>query len=149
MYKSQIIKENKLYFNKNIFYNEDRLFVLEYILKCSENIYYNNSKMYHLTLREDSATGKKTYSKKMDTEFTAFDIMENILKNTQYDKVNELIDYNRYLGYCDKYIRLNERKFKKNINFWNFIRILNYKELTVKEKYAVVKRYIRKLLKWI
>ena len=46
IFKTRIIKENKLYFNKNIFLMEDFLFVLAY-LKYTQNIYCIKDALYH------------------------------------------------------------------------------------------------------
>ncbi len=52
IFKTRIIKENKLYFNKDVFIMEDFLFVLEY-LRYTENILFVKDALYHYHQPED------------------------------------------------------------------------------------------------
>ncbi|MBR4287634.1 MAG: glycosyltransferase family 2 protein [Clostridia bacterium] len=52
VFKARIIKENKLYFNKNVFLMEDFLFVLEY-LRHTEQIHLIADALYHYRQPED------------------------------------------------------------------------------------------------
>ncbi len=52
IFKARVIKENKLYFNKDVFIMEDFLFVLEY-LRYTENILFVKDALYHYRQPDD------------------------------------------------------------------------------------------------
>ena len=86
LFKKSIIDEYNIRFNNNISYNEDRLFVVSYLLNC-RNLCIINSSTYYYYLNSDCATEK---SKNIDisqfdkyySEIKAFDLM---LKMLRYD----------------------------------------------------------------
>lgn len=95
VYKSSIIKENNLRFNKDFKYSEDTLFNLEYILHCKnfsveENCYY--IRYYNV--------GSAIYKKHKNFYFENINVIkyfENILKDDKKlykNVINEL--YNHY-----------------------------------------------------
>jgi len=74
IFNADIIKNNNLYFDEALFYNEDRLFVFKYLLYCKKILFYNKSDYYYY-INDDSAMNKTHYNKKMLTEFMAYDKM--------------------------------------------------------------------------
>ncbi len=52
IFKTEIIKENKIHFNKDVFLMEDFLFVLDY-LKYTQNIYFLKEAIYHYHQPDD------------------------------------------------------------------------------------------------
>lgn len=95
LYKKEIIDRDKLRFNEQIYYNEDRLFIFQYLRLC-QSITYTCSSFYHYIIRNSSVMGtfQKTYNKKMCTFMDAFDIM-TVLSETypDYVKRNLSMDY--------------------------------------------------------
>ena len=74
-----------LRFDEKIYYNEDRLFVLEYLLKC-KNISYNNYPLYFYLSNDEGAMGinKKGFSLKTMTEYRSYEKMIKLLKKNHY-----------------------------------------------------------------
>ena len=74
-----------LRFDEKIYYNEDRLFVLEYLLKCKE-ISYNNYPLYFYLSNDEGAMGlnKSGFSFKALTEYHSYEKMINLLKKRHY-----------------------------------------------------------------
>ncbi len=74
IYSTKIIRENKIRFNEEISYNEDRLFVFEYTLNCS-HVYYVNKNLYCYVQTAGSAMHSvkhKIYNHKQITELKSF-----------------------------------------------------------------------------
>lgn len=86
LYDSKIIQRNNLRFNEKIYYNEDRLFLLQYVLNCKK-IFFEDKILYNYFMRDDSAMGKKknSFSEKMITELIAYDAMLNLLSKYNYN----------------------------------------------------------------
>lgn len=89
-----IIKENNITFDTDIYYNEDRLFLLKYFLATAENmiVRYFPKAYYHYIHHENSAMGKINQQpvSKVITEVMAFEKMEELIKkNGKYESVLE------------------------------------------------------------
>ena len=80
LYDVSIIKEQNIRFDEAIFYNEDRLFVLQYVLNCTKVI-FNDGIAYNYNQRNDSAMGivRNSYNPRMITELKAFEKMLDFL----------------------------------------------------------------------
>ncbi|MBO4654863.1 MAG: glycosyltransferase family 2 protein [Bacteroidales bacterium] len=80
LYDASIIKEKNIRFDEAISYNEDRLFVLQYVLNC-KNVIFSNGIAYNYNQRNDSAMGivRNSYNPRMITELIAFEKMLEIL----------------------------------------------------------------------
>lgn len=79
LYNKDIIERNRLRFNEQIYYNEDRLFIFQYLNFCYSATYITIP-YYHYIMRSSSAMNsyQKTYNKNMCTFMDAFDIMTSI-----------------------------------------------------------------------
>jgi len=76
-----IIIDNNLTFDEDLYYNEDRLFLLKYIVN-TKIIYSFKTDVYLIRMRDDSAMAKYSrvlFDKKMETELTAYERMEEFL----------------------------------------------------------------------
>ena len=87
--KCSIIKENGLRFNENIYFNEDRLFLFEYLLKTKGSVFYNTQPVYKYFLRNGSAmfrldNGK--YDPKFRTDMKAMSIIMQKAKEHSIDR---------------------------------------------------------------
>lgn len=78
LYRRSIIEENHIRFDKDIHYNEDRLFIFEYVKYCSATVFSSFPK-YHYIIRKDSAMNafnhQDTYNDKYKTFILAFEKM--------------------------------------------------------------------------
>ena len=83
LFKYSIIQKNKLLFSENIYYNEDRLFCVKYILSLNQKIYYSSEPIYMYMQHADSAifSLSKSFSYKIISEFDAYIAMYKILRN--------------------------------------------------------------------
>ena len=102
LYRTSIIKDCDLKFNEAISFNEDRLFVVNFICHTKKNIAYTTKSVYKYLLREGSAMGSlaKGYNKKFATDFDAFVQMYQLIKSCTVD--NQLLQYVKE-GMCWSY----------------------------------------------
>ncbi len=80
-FKACIIKDNGLTFNEDIEYNEDRLFILQYLRHCKDAVLICN-KIYNYVHHSASKMGRissTAFDPSMLTELDAFDIMKRQL----------------------------------------------------------------------
>lgn len=83
IFRMDIIKRNNLKFDESLFYNVDRLFVLQYLVYC-HTIHYSNTIVYQYRKNLNGAMAKMNkiddvLFDKVRTEFDAFEKMEKIL----------------------------------------------------------------------
>lgn len=83
MFRLHSIREHGLFFAEGIAYNEDRLFVMQYVLAC-KTIFVSNHVVYHYREHENGAMGNLSeieddQIEKIMTEFAAFHMMQDIL----------------------------------------------------------------------
>lgn len=92
LFRNSIIRKNSHKFNSKIFYNEDRLFIFEYICLSKKDVCYSDTPVYNYYIREDSAMGKLkiNYDKRFITDFYAFYQMKKCLLESPYAN-NKLI----------------------------------------------------------
>lgn len=84
MFRKKIIMDNKIKFKNGVAYNEDCLFMLEYLLRCNY-IKLIDAKLYFYRENKNSAMGSLNYItdkdyEKVMTEFEAFRCMQKLLK---------------------------------------------------------------------
>ena len=97
MFSTSIIRTHNLRFNESIFYNEDRLFVYEYVLKCEKVIFVPEC-IYCYVQNNNSAMAsvrKNIYNSKQITELHAFLMM--LEKNTSLN-IKNAIRFACYMG---------------------------------------------------
>ncbi len=79
IFKRKLILEYDLGFSEDIRYNEDRLFIFNYLLMNKGRVAYTNDIGYHYQLRSDSVMGavreQSVVTDAMTTEFLAFEMM--------------------------------------------------------------------------
>ena len=82
LFKRNIITENHISFDENISFNEDRLFIIEYLSKVKSDVFYTTSPVYKYVERSSSAMGSlnKGYNRKFASDFDAFYIIYQCLK---------------------------------------------------------------------
>lgn len=130
VFKSTIIKENDLYFEKNIAYCEDLLFVYNY-LKCCNSFKYINKSLYNYRLRKSSVSSN-FFNKKNSSILTVY---KYIIKDNYYTNI---IDYLKY-SYLRSYYQL-QGYVEKDDDF--------VKEILNDEKDVVSKQNFKEILKY-
>lgn len=93
LFKKTIIEEHSLKFNEAIYFNEDRLFIVEYLCRCNNPIAYTKFPVYSYVNRSTGAMGalRKNYNPRFVTDFEAYFIMYEIIRSYTSDK--KLLSY--------------------------------------------------------
>lgn len=88
LYRASVIKTNDITFNQTIKFNEDRLFVVDFICHSKSCVAYTTKAVYTYLLREESAMGSlaKGYNRNFATDFDAFMLMCDIVNASTHDK---------------------------------------------------------------
>lgn len=88
LFKRSIIEDNNIRFNESIYFNEDRLFIVEYLSKCNNYIAYTTEPVYGYVNRTTGAMSslKKKYNPKFVTDFDAYLMMYNVIRTYTNDK---------------------------------------------------------------
>lgn len=91
-----IIKDNEITFNEDIYYNEDRLFMTRYFLgtDAASKVFYIPKAYYHYIHHKESAMGKIKVQpvNKVITEIKAFNEIKKLLSETGYNKAIEKLN---------------------------------------------------------
>jgi len=154
LYKSKIIKQHNIRFKEEIKYNEDRLFVYEYINKCDKGVFISNYIGYNYYQRDNSAMMQKEYKKEMYTEFIAFDKMSEIACQNKEFKTNDCIRTEYVLRALDMYIKYcncaspEMMKYKQNAQFYTKDVLLST-NIVLKAKLKIIKRYLKIMYKTV
>ncbi len=88
LYRTSIIKDNALSFNENIKFNEDRLFVVNFICRSKRQMAYTTKVVYAYFLRKGGMMSSlsKGYNQDFATDFDAFLLMCDIVQASTKDK---------------------------------------------------------------
>lgn len=147
LYNKSIIERQQLKFNEKIYYNEDRLFIFQYLNEC-QSMAYTTSPYYHYIMRPTSAMNRvrNTYQEKSSTFMDAFDIM-TVTATTYPTNIRQIlsIDYTKsFLSFFEKYSRYISLSllFKKT----KFILHYNYKYLPLPQKIKYTIYYIKVMI---
>lgn len=160
LFKTEIIKKNNIRFDEDIYYNEDRLFIIRYLLCCS-SVVIKPIVSYLYRIRNISAMGalmelKKNYNAKMLTEITAFERIIDILgKDRQYDNraYCRKIMLDISMGWIRKIYNINKEDTNKMIKTVNKQLVLYvgdlFKVTSVKHKCIIIKGIAKSLVCYI
>lgn len=151
LFKTNIIKENKLKFREDIHNGEDAIFFMNYINNC-KSVVYTPAAYYHYTITNTGLTGTGLSMDKLwDSKLKFIDelkIKENIWKLTKYNYVDKKIIY--IVMSCiirlykkDKNTDSNyKRNFLKNmiqdVNLLNILSFVEYKKLNFTENRIII-----------
>lgn len=119
VFRSRIVKESNLRFDTDVYYNEDRLFCVQYICRMTGNACFTSLPVYRYFKRQSGAMGcaSHTYNPKLMTEYESsvkilrllesgsfpdavvklgydrlidsYDILRHTMRNTQYEHAQE------------------------------------------------------------
>lgn len=94
LFNKEIVTNNQIKFDEEISFNEDRLFVIDYLTHIKDNVFYSTTPVYKYIEWSSSAMGSlsKGYNKKFASDFDAFYKIYQCLKK---DK-----DLHKYLKYA-------------------------------------------------
>lgn len=135
-----IIRENHLRFWEEVSYNEDRLFVTEYMM-YAENVHWISARKYHYQVRDDSAmsASREYYATESErTEIKAFDRIIHILE--PLPEAQKLAKRNMAIAQIRLFRRILDRKhflrYRKSSlrKYAKHFRELGYEPKTYNEK---------------
>lgn len=96
VFRRSIIEYNQLLFNESIYFGEDRLFILEYLCRIKQNVYFTSTPLYIYRIHAESVQGKAemTFDEKMLTGFKASILMYNEMSNSNLSIANKRMAVN-------------------------------------------------------
>ncbi len=131
LFKSNIIKENKLSFTQGIKYGEDQEFISIYLLYCSQ-ITIIKEKLYFYRITQGSAMGK-------GASIQNFDTFKRIIRYEQYYQLHKCNKNNLYSITINRWINNGFIYIKKYSFFNKDYAILNQQ---FKECYPIIRTII-------
>ncbi len=129
LYIREIIERNRIRFDEDIYFNEDRQFVVNYLLECG-NIISTHEITYKYLQNPDGVTQRKgfkesNYYLKEKTEFEAFDRMMAMLEDSDayyaciYNAYKRAVKF-KYVNYSFDN-RLNKLALEMNRKYGNLM----------------------------
>ena len=103
VFKTSIIKENKLRFDTAIYFNEDRLFCVEYICKMNGNAHFSSLPVYHYYKRQSGAMGSIAlrYNHNLMTDYDSSVTILRLLQTNGFPKSIIRLGYDRLIDSYD------------------------------------------------
>lgn len=97
-----VVKENKIRFSEELFFNEDRLFVTQYICAMENEVFYTTKPVYQYVEHSESAmmSLNNSFNIKFVTDFQAqIRMRESVRTRFKNKELLELADYEVYKSY--------------------------------------------------
>lgn len=145
LYRADVIKKNDIYFDENIAYNEDRLFLVQYLDNCKRSVVYCPEELYIYIQSDNSAMGKlkKSYNSKMISELAAYKKIEMCLKaKNKIAYKGVILDGYFATLVIGKQIPNSEKKVLMDYRKYFFNLIMKNKDISFKKKVKTVLDYI-------
>lgn len=120
LFRSSIIKSNKLRFNEKIYIKEDGLFIVDFICQSKRSVYFTTEPVYIYIQHEESAMNKleHEYSPKYITDLDACILCYKRIKNVSKNPALLYIS-NRYTYRTFKRIKIHYKTHKvKSLKTW-------------------------------
>lgn len=93
LFRKDIVQEAGLTFNERISFNEDRLFITQYLCASSRDVAYTTTPVYNYVVRSTGAMGSLAggYNPKYATDFDAYVMMKDaVFAHTKNKKLRQL-----------------------------------------------------------
>ncbi|MBR4269481.1 MAG: glycosyltransferase family 2 protein [Prevotella sp.] len=108
--KKSIVNKYNIHFNEQLYFNEDRLFLIQYLCKCTKDVIYDNIPIYNYYEHNDGAMHSlcKGYNLKYVTDFDAYILMKKEIEGISDDTellwlsmqgIRKSFEYNEELMY--------------------------------------------------
>lgn len=139
IFKKEIIDKEKIVFDEAIKYNEDRLFIVQYLQFC-DTIFYGNEPLYIYVQRSSSAMGMASlgYKHQMLTEIYAYEKMLHLIeKKYQIAYANALFETFYATQKLYKIADENDRKYLKQMYKKICYELLGNRNTSLKRKVKV------------
>ena len=123
LYKTSVIRQNKLLFDETIYYSEDRLFIIQYLCNCTKLIKYTTKSVYKYYFRSNSAMMSlvDTFNYKSITGFYATLLMYKTLSSIETTRKNifyaveDVINSYDYTFLRMKEFSINDKELEKKL----------------------------------
>jgi len=104
LFRNSVVKEHHLRFENNIYFNEDRLFVVQYLCASKKNVAYSTYPVYCYYQRTSGAMSsiKQGFNRKYATDFDAYILMKRVIM--------QLPESSQLIWYADQGIRTSYEK---------------------------------------
>lgn len=148
LFRRDILMDNQIAFNDNIYYNEDRLFVVNYVIKCSNRIIYDTTPVYKYFVRDSGAMASmnKSFNRKFITDFDAYLLMyESIRSQVRNSELTQLARRGIFMSYSrikDMMKRYGVKDIKLQLHLLSGLIITNSYRYVVLHKLSKLKSYI-------
>ena len=103
LFRKSIVEQAKLAFDESISFNEDRLFITQYLCASSRDVAYTTTPVYNYVVRSTGAMGslENSYNPEFATDFDAYVKMKNaVFAYTKDKRLRQLA----VKGICHSYI---------------------------------------------
>lgn len=138
IFRSDIVKQNGMKFEKNVTVWEDMFFVLEY-LKCSKKVHIIKNKLYYYRYREESAVNNL----RIDKYRSKYEIMKK-LKNLMSNESEQCRHKISYLYYETMLSYINKAFYdcKETYNAYTILKSRNFMEFIQQKNVVFILKYI-------
>ena len=143
LFLTEIVKDYNIRFDEKIYFNEDRLFIMQYLCQMEDSVYYTTTPVYNYVERLSGAMAslKIGYNRKFATDFDAFIKMKEIIYGFTNNKSLRILAQK---GIVQSYL-INHRFMIKHHDYdsrihWSMIRgLLKTGAIIEYSKYAMKK----------
>lgn len=149
LFRHKIIINNEIRFDEAIYFNEDRLFIVQFLCHLNNMVAYTTKSVYCYIERESGAMGslKKGYNEKFITDLDSFVLMKNIIAKTK--KSRKLLNLANE-GIAQSYIRnhdmmLNFKAYKSVSHIYMRNALIN-SGCTLTYMKISIKQFLRSIL---
>ena len=120
LFRASVIKDHSLRFNEEVFFNEDRLFVAQFICTAKRDVFYTTSPTYKYYLHQGSVMSslREKFNPKFITDFDAQTTIRGLIRATYSDKrILDLADWGLYNSYrmIVKLSKKSEERIKEQV----------------------------------
>jgi glycosyltransferase involved in cell wall biosynthesis len=90
LFRMSVIRDCQLKLNPDIYYNEDRLFTVEFLCKMNKKAFFTTTPVYKIFVHPESAMGliRRKFNLKYVTDFDATILMKKAIYNSNCSKIN-------------------------------------------------------------
>lgn len=142
LFETNIIKQKGITFNEKVRFNEDGLFVMEYVFLSQKDVYVNyDLPVYNYRTNFESATqtvdlDSEKYKKSMDIIFEVLSRYPQALDFNQIEKRHATLFINKIIDLAKKGKLTGQivKQLCKESKIFNVLPVLNYKEMNFVKK---------------
>lgn len=140
LFRRSVIADNHLRYNEQLYFNEDRLFIVQFLCHSQRLVSYTTRVVYNYIVRETGAMAslQKRYNKKFATDFDAYVLMREIIyKYTANTYVRQLATKGIASSYLENH--------KLMVRFNDYDPAIHKRMLKVMVRTGAVKYYLERL----